>query len=60
MRIDRAILVKEAYLRNPLCNLNGEERVADQMSIEALKRIENPLQYNLFNPRILLPSETKD
>jgi len=32
---------------------------AIELGIEALKRINNPLQYNLINPRILLPGEAE-
>ena len=37
----------------------GEQKAA-RLGVEALKRINNPLQYNLANPRVLLPGETDD
>ncbi len=60
MNIDRAILVKESYHRNPLSNFNKEEKEADQLSIEALKRVEalrDPPHYKIG---FLLPSETEE
>ncbi len=60
MTIDKAILLKESYLRNPLCNLNEEEEEADRMSIEALKSVKRS---RLIFPDVevsLLPGETKD
>ena len=60
MNIAKAILTKESYLRNTLCNLNKEEREADQMSIEALKRERERRKYLVNSCGELLPGETKD
>jgi len=60
MNISKAILVKESYLRNPLCNFNKEEREADQLSIEALECVGDNRRFGVPNSMNPLPGETKD
>lgn len=60
MRIGTAIILKESYLRNPLCNLNKEEREADQLSIEALKIFRERRRGINRSHWIIIPGETKD
>jgi len=60
MTLEKAIEILELNLKEAGDKIPPDCRKALKLGIEAMKRVNNPLLYNLINPRVLLPGETED
>lgn len=60
MTLDEAIEIVDTHQCDMPRDKVPKLIAAIKLLIEAGKRINNPLQYNLINPRVKLPGETEE